>query len=144
MTDFDKTGLEAYITDETMEGETGLWIAFPNGRRIRILRAGGSNKRFTRAFQTAIRPYERAMKRGTMDQEVSEGIMRELYARYVVVAWDGINDADGDEVPFTTNNVVGFFDAFPEIFNELVTLASNAATFSEEMIAEAREAMGEA
>lgn len=141
---FDTTGLETYVTDKDREASTGIWFKFPEGRRFLCLRAGGSNRKFLRAFQTAIKPYRRQMDRGTMDPDKSDEIMREVYARTVILDWDGIKDSAGQAVPFSTPNVVEFMSAFPELFNDLVTLCSDAAQFSEEALEEAKEILGEA
>jgi hypothetical protein len=141
--EFDKTGLESYITDQMLEAEMGIWVRFPGGRRFRILRAGGSNRRFSRAFTQALRPHRRAFERGTLDDEVSDQILRDTYARHVVVDWDGINDASGQKVPYSPEAVSAFFEAFPDLFSDLVTIASDIATFSQERIEEAKEAVGE-
>lgn len=141
---FDKSGLESYITDKQIEASIGVWLPpFPGDRRIKVLRAGGSNKRFSRAFQTAIKPHRRAMERGTMDQDVSDAIMRDVYAKHVVVDWKNINDAEGNPAPCTPENVAAFFDAFPEIFSEVIAYAGEMATFSEENLEEAKETLGE-
>ena len=141
---FDKTGLDDYLTDETLESEVGIWLKFPGGRRFRVLRAGGSNKKFLRALNSAIRPHKRAMDRGTMDMETSDEIMRTIYAKHVVVDWDGIKDAQGKKVPCTPENVAEFFKAFPNLFSDVTTLATDMAQFSEERIQEAKETLGEA
>lgn len=141
---FDKTGLGDYLTDETLESEVGIWLKFPGGRRFRVLRAGGSNKKFLRALNAAIRPHKRAMDRGTMDVETSDEIMRSIYAKHVVVDWDGIKDEKGKKVPCTPENVAEFFKVFPNLFSDLTTLATDMAQFSEDRIEEAKETLGEA
>jgi hypothetical protein len=141
---FDKTGLENYITDQQVESNTGVWLPpFPGDRSLKILRAGGSNKKFSRAFQQAIKPHRRAMERGTLDSDVSDALMRDVYSKHIVVDWRNINDAEGNPVPCTPENVKAFFTALPEIFTEVVAYASEVATFAEENLEEAKETLGE-
>ena len=141
---FDKTGLENYITDQQVESQTGVWLPpFPGDRQIKILRAGGSNKRFSRAFQQAIKPHRRAMERGTLDSDTSDALMRDVYSKHIVVDWKNINDAEGNPVPCTPENVKAFFVAIPEIFSEVVAYASEIATFAEENLEEAKKTLGE-
>lgn len=142
---FDRSGLEGYITDREVESQVGVWLPpFPGGRRFKVLRAGGANKKFSRAFQQAIKPYRRQLDKGTLDPETSDQIMREVYARHIVVDWDGIKDDTGKTVPCTPENVEAFFAAFPELFSDVVAYASEMATFAEENLEEAKETLGEA
>lgn len=141
---FDTNGLEAYMTDRALESEQGVWVKFPGGRAFRILRAGGSNQRFSRALQQAIKPYRRQMDKGTMDNELGDEIMRGLYARHIVKDWRGIKDEDGQAVECTPENIDAFLRAFPEVFNDLMTLASEMATFTAQMMQEAATELGEA
>ena len=140
---FDKTGLDGYITDRNIESETGVWIKFPQGRKFCILRAGGANKKFSRALQKAVKPYRRQLEKNTLDPDVADKLFQSVYARHVVIDWDGINDEDGTPVPCTPENIEAFFEAFPEIFKELSDAAGDMATFSEETLKEAAEVLGE-
>ena len=140
---FDKSDLGDYLTDETLESEVGVWFKFPGNRRFRMLRAGGSNKRFSRAFQAALRPHKRDLDKGTLDMEIQDEIMRQCYAKHVGVDWDGIKTEDGAAVPYSADAALEFFRAFPNLFADLVTLASDMAQFSEERIEEAKETLGE-
>lgn len=141
---FDTKGLEGYLTNKTLESEFGVWLKFPGGRRFRVLRAGGANRRFTRAFQTAIRPHRQTMERRGLDVELSDQIMREVYSKHVVIDWEGIKDADGNEVPYSPGAAIQFFAVVPELFAEIATLAQNMATFSQETVEEAKKELGEA
>lgn len=143
-TQFDKSGLEGYITDKEVESEIGVWLPpFPGGREFKVLRAGGSNRKFSRAFQQAIKPYRRQLDKGSLDPETSDGLMREMYAKHIVVDWRGINDVDGNPVPCTPENVDAFFKAFPELFSDVVSYATEMATFSQENLEEAKDVLGE-
>jgi hypothetical protein len=146
MFDFDTKGLETYTTDPVRESQ-GVWVDFPAGRSMLVLRAGGSNKAFIRGFQAAIRPFRRQIEKGTMDVEKSDEMMREMYARYVVKDWSGITDKEGKPVPYSPEAAVAFFRAFPELFQDLMAIASDANTFNGMLapdVDEAKEIMGEA
>ena len=139
---FNTEGLEDFITDKGMESDVGVWVRFPGDRRFRIFRAGGSNKAFTRAFQQAIKPYRRQMDRGTMDPEVSDKVLREVYCRHVIKDWDGIKTIGGEAIPFAPKTAMAFFETVPELFNEIVGLAGEAATFAEARLEEAQTVLG--
>lgn len=140
--DFDTSELNSYITNEDLEASIGVWIKFQGGVRLRCLRAGGSNRKYARALQAAIRPHKRQVDRGTLDDEVSNDILRDVYAKHVVKDWEGVKTTDGQEVPYAPSACVEFFRAVPELFNELVTVASEMSTFAEDRVKEAEEALG--
>lgn len=140
--DFDTKGLEAYQTDENKETE-GVWLDFAGGRSIKVLRAGGANKAFKRAFQAALKPYRRQIDNGTMDDSVSERIMLETYAKYVIVDWEGITDKHGDPIPYSREACIAFFTALPEMFGDVIQLAQSAATFGLDDEEEVAEMLGE-
>ncbi len=144
MLKFDTAGLESYLPDHLRESEIGVWLSFPGDRKFRCLRAGGSNKRFIRAFQAAIKPHRRQMDRGTLDPEVSEQIMREVYSRTVVLDWKGIKDAEGQDVPYSPEAAVELFKAVPEMFNDITTLCADMAVFTDGELEDAKQVLGEA
>lgn len=140
---FDSTGLESYLSDEELE-MTGVWLKFPGGRKICVRRAGGSNAKYSRMLQQAIKPYKRQMDRGTMDREVSDRIMRDVYCKTVVIDWEGIKDSEGVNVPFNYNNGVAYFEQFPELFNDVIAYAGELSSFQDNEVEEAKEVLGEA
>jgi len=141
---FDTTGLENYITDESLENSKGVWLKFPGDRSFHVLRAGGSNHAFGRRFQALIKPYRKQMDRGTLDPDTSDEILRRVYAETVVKGWEGIKDPMGTEIPYNVSTAMEFFKAFPELFGEIVDLASSYATFQNAQAEEAQEVLGEA
>lgn len=140
---FDLTGLEGYVTDRALEQE-GVWVAFPGDREFLILRAGGSNREFARALSAVLKPYRRQIEKGTLDPSVSEGLMRQLYARHIIKDWRGIKDAAGNQVPYSVEACVEFMTALPDLFSDIVTMATEMATFSRESMEEAKAVLGEA
>lgn len=138
---FDTTGLENYLSNELMENEQGVWVTFPGDRSIHILRAGGSNHKFNRTFQNAVRPLKRKMDNGTLSVTESNELMYKVYARSVVIGWKGITDG-GKPVPCTESSVVEFFKTFPELFDELMGYAQDRLTFLQEVLVEAKTELG--
>ncbi len=143
-TKFDTRGLASYIPDRELESVEGVWLRFPGGRAFRCLRAGGSNKKFIRMFQAKIKPYRRQVDSGTLDTEVSDEIMRDVYVHTVVLDWEGIKDGDGNDVPFDRETAKDFFKVVPELFNEVVAQCADMSNFAQDEIEEAKEILGEA
>ena len=136
-------GLESYATDGDLESKEGVWLKFPGGRRIHVLRAGGSNAAFSRTFSQAIKPYKRQMERNTMDREKSDELMIGVYLDSVILDWDGFTDDAGNDVPYSKTAAHELFTALPELFNDVVNFASDMATFQVNDAEETAKEMGE-
>jgi len=106
-----------FATDTDLETQ-GIIIDYGDVR-VRIARAGGSNKRFTRILDQKTRPLRRAIAAGSLDEERGRAILAQAYAEAVVLSWEtrvdgewrtGIDPSDvgenGDELlPDTPENV---------------------------------------
>ena len=134
-------GFEDFVQDKNLENGEGIDIRFPNGAVIIIHRAGGANKKYARLVRQKMKPYKWQLDRGTMDEEVAERLMREIYAESVIIGWRGVK-AGGEDVMFTEKNCVDFLEAFPTIFEKIQEVASDAANFKLERMQEDAETLG--
>lgn len=67
--------------------------------RVTIARAGGANKSYERILEALTKPYRRAIQLETLDQKVSERIMKEALAKAVILKWEVLVDAEGNPDP---------------------------------------------
>lgn len=132
MTDIQFDGFEDYVTDENLETGAGVALEYDEGRTIFIHRAGGSNKKFSRALEAKMKPHRRKIQLGTLDPEIDRRILMEAYAEAVVIGWSGIT-AGGKELPFNKENCIAFFKAFPEVFADVQRSANDVALFRKEV-----------
>jgi len=131
----------SFLTNKAEE-EKGKWHEF-GAVRIRIARAGGGNKRFSKLLEAKTRPYQRAIKTETMDNAVAERIMREVFAETIVTGWQTkVNDKwedvvlflDGTTAPTTPQAVVRAFEDIPELFIEVQDIAGKVSAFRDAQI----------
>ncbi len=139
---FDKSSLRDFIPDSDKESVSGVWIEYPGGIRIRILRAGGTNEKFKRATSAALKPYRRQIERDMISNEVVTDLARRVYSLHIVVDWQNVRDIDGNAVPCTPSNVYEFFKAVPELFEDIQRAAVNLANFVEDEAEEAGRQLG--
>jgi hypothetical protein len=126
-----------FATDVSVEKE-GIWVNYgvnANGDplEIRIGRAGGANKAFAMRHEALTKPYRRLIQAEQMDKEVSEQLMQQLYAETVVKDWRGVLDADGNEIPFSVDNVREQFRLYPDLFADVVENSTKVALYREEL-----------
>lgn len=97
-----------------------------------IARAGGSNKKYTKAMERIFKKHRKALQTGTLPPEVQNKLMIEVFAESVVLGWTGVVDAEGNEMPFNKENVVKLFTDLPELFQQVLDDAQNFQLFKEE------------
>lgn len=141
---FSKKGLQDYVTDPNMESE-GVDIHFGDADlTVTIRRAGGANRKFDPAVAKHSKPYRKKLRSNSLPVDVFRSrVLVPSYFDAVVIGWEGVNDEDGQTVPFTRENFTAFVEAFPEIFDELVDHASSPTTFQEDSPEEVIETLGE-
>tara|TARA_Y100000004_G_scaffold192790_2_gene253979 strand:+ start:849 stop:1277 length:429 start_codon:yes stop_codon:yes gene_type:complete len=103
-----------------------------------LARSGGANKKFQKFFERLARPHRRQMDNGTLDNDVAERIMRQVYARTVVLGWetlvddewvDGIQLEDGSVVPATEDVLIQVFTDLPDLFSQISEDAKSVTYF---------------
>ena len=135
---------EMFETDEKLE-QDGIIVDY-GAFRIRIAHAGGSNKKFSKLLNARLKPYERQLAAGTMDDDVAAKILREVYADTIILDADVLDkkkkadaedtytqgiiiDRKGTVAPFSKENVVKLFTALPKLFTDLKKQAEDFALF---------------
>ena len=128
MSDFE--GLDVYDTDSDKESEVGVEIPLNDGISINVLRAGGSNKKYARAFYRITAPYQRRMNSGQLDDDTSDRLMMEVYAESIVVSWKGIRrKGDTEDLPCTKENIMNLFKGSRNVFTIVKEVANDLAQF---------------
>lgn len=101
--------------------------------QIRIARAGGNNQKFAKVLEAKLRPHKRAMANETMDNGVAQRLLIETYAESIVLGWEGVQDRDGQDMPFNKQNVIKLFTDLPDLFTDVQQQAQKAALFRDQV-----------
>lgn len=122
-----------FATDQSKE-VSGIILTYGKNSKgdnidIRIARAGGANTKFAKVAEAVMRPYRRQIANENIDIEVVEGLLRMVYARAVVLDWSGVEDKDGNDLPFTEENVVQLFTDLPDLFKDIRDMAEKLSVF---------------
>ena len=135
---------ESFETDPKTERE-GIWQDY-GSCRIRIARAGGSNKKYQKRLAAISHPYRRAIATDTLDPKTAIAIFAETYADAVILDWETkvIDDPDTDSwhwqhgievkgsvelLPATKQNIMAPLTALPELFRDLREQAESMTQF---------------
>jgi len=104
-----------------------LWLAVPqvtDSARLKLRPAADVNVGYRNGLlKMAASRLRRTAARGNMasfDVEQSREDDRVLYPEYVIEDWEGIEDAEGNLVPFSRENAAEFFAKLPDwIFDRI-------------------------
>jgi hypothetical protein len=124
---------DMYETDPKVEND-GVVLDYGLNKKgepmeLRVRRAGGANSAFAKVFEQKSKPYRRLIQADKLDRETGDRIMRETYAETIVIGWKGVQDRDGNDLPFTKENVIKVFTDLPAFFRDVVQQAQNEALF---------------
>jgi hypothetical protein len=120
---------DAFSTNPKSESDEGVVLQYGENINIRIHRAGGANQKYKNYARAKLAPYMRQINAGTLDENVTRGLMIDVYARTVIVGWEGVTDKKGNPLDFTRENVVQVLTDLPELFDDIQKAAQEAALF---------------
>lgn len=124
---------ESFSTNKNYE-KSGVWLQYGENTKKQpikflIARVGGANTAFSKALEAAQKPYRRQIQTDTMDERVAEGIILDVFARTVILNWEGVQDRDGVDMPYTKENVIKLMTDLPDLFADIRVQAQNVTLF---------------
>jgi len=122
-------------TDSTKEQE-GVVHEMGEGLKMRIARIGNPN--YQKRFQALSKPHRRAIRRGTLADEVAEKLLIQCLAETIVLGWEGLEE-NGEEVPYSLENCVRILTDYPELRNYINDIANELEGYQAEDDEEATE-----
>jgi len=130
-----------YETDKNVERE-GVVVEYSPGVEIKLARAGGANKKFSKVLTRLSRPHRRAIQTNTIDEKILTDMFITAYAQAIVLSWKGFTkdlitheDADAEtELDFNQENVEAVFHEQPNLFQDVQATADNIAIFRAEIL----------
>ena len=132
-----KSFYDAFATDRDLEVGQGIDLDYGDCGTITIQRAGGANRKFASVFAAKLRPYERQMQMGTLEDGTAERLLAETYAEAVIIGWRGVKDAKGKALAFDKKACVQLLLDLPELFRDIQEQAGKAANFRRQGIEDA-------
>lgn len=134
----------AFETDERLE-QTGVRIDYGTFY-FQVARAGGANTRFRDVLRQRLAPHKRALATETMNDDLADGISRDVFAETVVLSWgrperdakgkptgkdqDGvITWRDGSDRTYSVESVKELFKALPDLARDVMNQANSAALY---------------
>lgn len=101
---------------------------------IRIARAGGANSAYNKRLEALVKPYRRQITSETIDNKVLEKLILQAFAETVILGWSGVEDAEGNSLECTVDNVIKLFTDLPDLFKDVQDQAQKSVLFREEIL----------
>ena len=114
--------------DSTKEQE-GVVHEMGDGLKMRIARIG--NPKYQKRFQAISKPHRRAIRRGTLADEVAEKLLIQCLSETIVLGWEGLEE-NGEEVPYSLENCIRILTAYPELRNYVNDIANELEGYQAE------------
>jgi len=111
-------GFDGWSTDPELEIGKGVDIGYGEGRFITIRRAGGRNVAFNQMVARTL-----PKKGRKLSPEADRATLHKIYADTIVVGWRGMKSG-GKTIPFNKENLIKFFNTYPDVFEEICVRAT--------------------
>ena len=138
-----------FESDPNLERE-GVWFDYGDFR-VKVRFAGGVNKAYTGLLETTMKPFRRLIDQGVFPEDRSKNLLMTVYSKAIVSDWHtakkdeegvtivddngetvwlgGIENRDGEIVNCTPDAVMDTFKALPNLFLEIVTVATSTGNY---------------
>jgi len=132
-----------FKTDKEKEN-SGIWIDYGT-EMVKITRAGSNNQKYRKTFSELTKPYESQIQMDLLPEDVGEKILKETYAKAIVVGWKVFVDGEwienkmfvnGKVENFTADNVFSHFMNFNDFFLDIKRMSEKMSIFREKQIEE--------
>lgn len=131
-----------FRTDPKLES-TGIVVDYGDFR-VTVARAGGTNRKFARAMEAKSRPYRRRIQTETLDNDLANRLLREVYAETLILKWEvrvdgkwatGIENPDGGTpLPFNPKNVEAVLVELPDLFADLQDQSTSMRLYRQDLL----------
>lgn len=111
------------------------------GKKVefKIKKAGARNQDWKLLYNQLMKPHAEEIEANSITEEDHGKLLSELYAKSVVLGWNGVEDSEGQAVPFTIQNCMELMQFMPELLSNIIADSHDRSNFRhEEMEATAK------
>lgn len=130
--------LKSLYKSDPVASVEGVWITYPRNSdgtqpRFKLSRMNAAaNKKYAKELEAATKPYRREMELDTLDDEIGDKVMLDVFCRTILLDWEHVQpDDDGNALAFNFENATTLLGApeWSELYVDLRERAQKAATF---------------
>lgn len=104
----------------------GIWEDMGGGCKVLIARIGNEN--YSKTFRKISKPYQNAIRRGTLGNEKAEELLIQAMADSIVLDWQGLEE-DGKVVKYSKEECVRVLKEYKDFRDHINDLAGSIALF---------------
>ena len=123
---------KAYKTNPALESE-GVWIDLQGGVSLKCRRASRANREYRAALNRMLKKYGRQLDVGAIDLDIQDELLYGVYAETIVTDWKNVEGDNGEKLACTKDNVLWFFNEYPEAFVDVQSLCQERAVYLDEL-----------
>ena len=114
----------------------GKWNDIGDGIELLVARIG--NPEYQKEFQRISKPHKRALRRGSLNDEVAERLLTKVMAKNILLDWKGLEE-DGVAVPYNYDNAVRILTEYKDLRDYVSDIANEMESFKAEEDEEAEK-----
>lgn len=137
-----KTNLTGMFKMDESKEESGVWVDFGNGVRIKVRRL--KSRAAQKVRQELDKEHTDAIRRGTLSTEDAEVLVNKQIALGIIVDWEGImetyeEDGETKERPLAYNGQTAYelIKQLPELRDEIFAVATDRENYRAEQARDA-------
>jgi hypothetical protein len=117
-----------YATDKEAE-ISGIDKDFGDGCFIKIARIG--NAEYKKYFQKITKPYQKAIRRGVLSDEIADKLLIDALANRIVLGWSGMTE-DDKPIAYSVENCIRILTEYPDLKDQIQEIANEMESFKTE------------
>jgi len=127
--------LSQLMTDPT-KNEQGIWVDYDDGMRLRV--CSTSKRAYEEARESLLRPHRRRIRDDRMSPSEIAEVIKPAVARHLLVDWEGLEDEDGNEIPYTPEKALELFNnpLLEDLYVTVMEVAGKAGAFRRDSLEE--------
>ena len=87
-------------------------------------------------FSAIVKPYKRQYDNGTLDPEMADTLLRDVFIKSVLLDWENVTDKEGKPLEFNENNAQWLLRELPDLY---AALQEESAKVSNYLVKEIEE-----
>lgn len=124
-----KSIYQVFATNKNLEVQ-GIVLDF-GVAKFKVRRAGGSNREFNSTFANKTRAHTRAIQNGTLDPELSNAILIDVYFDAVMLGWE-VTDKNGQPMMYSRENFKNLMTELPDLWATIREEAEKMKNFQDD------------
>ena len=108
---------------------SGVWQDIGDGVSVKVARTG--NSEYQKVFEKISKPHKRAIRRGTLNNDVAEKLLIKVMAKTILLDWKGLEE-DGMEVPFSDEAALRILTDYKDLRDYISDISNDIEVFKQE------------